>query len=317
MAAIKASVGKGGANDAADVFRVETLLATHRRWLDPMPDLLPDGNCAPETIEAIKRFQRTAAALHEDDVDGLVGVRGYTIKRLETGNIPFPKHRVFSPMCWARPAIRLTPANFQAAALTLNCEAAAIRAVAEQESGKNGAWDKMGRPTILYERHKFGTNTGNIWDVTHPDISNKKQSKRNTKEKLPSEYGSDSAQYKKLYRAATLNETAALTSTSWGLFQMLGDKYDKTGFSSVDAFVNAMLESEARQLEVFVAYIDGYPALKKAIQEKNWARFALLYNGKDYAQNQYDTKMAALYKQYSEEGLPKAPVAKPKPKVPK
>jgi hypothetical protein len=303
MSAILGSVGRAGLNADQDVMAVETFLARHRSWLSPMPMLLPDATCTAETIDAIRKFQSTAAALHEDDCDGVVSPRGFTIKRLELGHIPMPRHRVFTPMSWAR-GVGLLPADYERAAKTLKCEAAAIEAVATQEAGKRGAWDEFGRPTILFERHKFGEYSKHIWDKTHSDISSKRQSTNKARQR--DRYGAYSLQYKKLYRAATLDETAALQSASWGLFQMLGDKYDKSGFASVDAFVDAMLESASVHLNIFVAYIAGNPGLLKAIRDKNWARFARLYNGASYKDNQYDTKMAAHYKRLTEEAALKA-----------
>lgn len=297
MSLISGSVGKNGLNTPQDVMTVETMLMRHRSWLSPMPMLLPDANCGPETVDAIRKFQGTAAALHQDDCDGLVTPRGFTIKRLELGNIPFPAHKVFSPICWTR-GTSLSATDYQRAATSLKCEAAAIEAVATQEAGKRGAWDEYGRPTILYERHKFGANSSHVWDKTHPDISSRYQSTNNAAPR--DRYGTYSSQFIKLYRAATLDEAEALKSASWGLFQMLGDKFDKSGFKNVSAFVDAMLESESRQLDIFVAYIAGNSSLLKAIQDKSWKRFALLYNGADYEQNQYDTKMASHYKTLTE-----------------
>lgn len=36
-----------------------------------------------------------------------------------------------------------------------------------------------------------------------------------------------------------------------------------------------------------------------ALQSKKWATFARLYNGSEYAKNQYDTKLLNAYKAYA------------------
>jgi N-acetylmuramidase len=296
---IRGSVGVGALNAQEDVMFVQLRIFFNRHWLDAVPWVQANGNCGVHTIAAIKKFQATAGALYKDDCDGIVLPRGFMIQRLEMAYIPKPQHRVFVPLCWNRTQGGLTRDDFVRAATTLGCEAAAIRAVARQEAGRRGAWDSLGRPAILYERHKFAEYSGNIWNQTHRDISSTRQSTNSAQ--VRDRYGGYDYQYEKLYRAATLNEAAALKSTSWGLFQMLGDKYAASGFATVGAFVDAMLESESRHLDIFVAYINGNAGLKKAIQDKNWARFALLYNGKSYAQNQYDVHMANYYRQYAAE----------------
>jgi hypothetical protein len=282
---ITASVGRWGKNNTLDVLTVETLLARHRRWLDPMPALSPDTICNAATEAAIIRFQTTACAMEPARADGLVIARGFVIEQLERGAIPVPRHAVFTPMSWMRPAGGLTRADFAAAALSLGCEREAIEAVATQEAGDRGPWDEVGRPTILFERHKFARHSAGRYNVTHPDISNPN----------PGGYGRYRVQYDKLYRAAILDETAALKAASWGTFQILGENHAACGFASVDAFVDTMLKNEAAHLAAFIAFVRGDPNLRKALQDKNWARFAMLYNGPQYKKNAYDTKMAAHY----------------------
>lgn len=289
MSAITASVGKGGFNAPTDVLAVETRLAWHRSWLAPMPELSPDSNCTPETIQAIRRFQETACAYHADKVDGVVSPRGFTIKRLALGNIPFPAHQVFLAQCWDRSSGKVTAEDYAAAATKLGCEVEAIQAVTEQETSIRGAWDEVGRPTILFERHKFAKYSAGEWNRTHPDISN------------PADggYGRYSAQYPKLYRAATLDQTAALKSASWGSFQIMGDNHKAAGFDTVEAFVDAMLKDQRSHLKAFVDLLtnDGYfRTAKKALQNNDWAKFARIYNGSAYEKNKYDIKIAAIYK---------------------
>ena len=284
---ITASVGRWGKNNPLDVLTVETLLARHRRWLDPMPALTPDSICNPATIAAIERFQTSACALEPARADGVVAPRGFVIDQLERGSIPKPRHAVFTPMSWYRPVGGLTRADFAAAALSLACEVEAIEAVATQEAGDRGPWDECGRPTILFERHKFAKHSGGRFNATHPDISNPNSGG----------YGRYRVQYDKLRRAAILNETAALKAASWGTFQILGENHAACGFGSVDAFVESMLQSEAAHLAAFTAFVRADPNLRKALQDRNWTRFAMLYNGPQYKKNAYDTKMAAHYAQ--------------------
>lgn len=284
---ITGSVGKGGTNQAADVQQVEEHLARHRRWLAPMQALVPDGVCDAATIDSILKFQLTAAALEESRCDGLVSAKGYTIRRLEMGEIPYPKHAAFSDQTWTRND-SITADEFEAAAKRIGCEVEVIKAIAMQETADRGAWDDVrGRPTILFERHKFSLYSKSVWDKTHPDISNP----------TAGGWGFYRQQYPKLQRAAILDETAALLSASWGLFQLMGFNYAACGYDSVDAFVTGMLESQSKHLDAAVNFTLANATLKDAFVKRLWKTLAKNYNGANYAKNNYDKKIEGYYDQ--------------------
>jgi len=48
-----------------------------------------------------------------------------------------------------------------------------------------------------------------------------------------------------------LDRDAALRSTSWGLFQIMGLNHQRANFNSVDEMINAMSKTEAHQLRAF------------------------------------------------------------------
>ncbi len=60
-----------------------------------------------------------------------------------------------------------------------------------------------------------------------------------------------------------------------------------------------MLDSDAKHLEAFCAFISANAALLRAMREKNWAEFARRYYGEDYAVNRYDTRLKAAYENFS------------------
>lgn len=78
-------------------------------------------------------------------------------------------------------------------------------------------------------------------------------------------------------------------SASWGKFQILGSNYAAAGYSSPEAFVMAMSESEKNQLKAFIAFIKFDATLLTSIRNKDWLTFARAYNGKK--QKGYDKKM--------------------------
>ncbi len=186
---------------------------------------------------------------------------------------------------------RLTDTDYCRAADMLGCEVASIKAVAEQESLGAG-FDSQDRPVILFERHLFHKFTHGKYDKSHPGISNA----------VPGGYGSSASQYGRFSEAFALDSSAAMKSASWGKFQILGMNFAVCGYHSVDDFVNAMKESEGRQLDAFCAFV-LHNGLDIALTDHDWAAFASGYNGKGYRKNSYDTKIAAGYAKFSKQHI--------------
>jgi hypothetical protein len=185
------------------------------------------------------------------------------------------------------PKPELTEKDFQDAARQLNCEVAAIKAVAEVESRGDG-FLPTGEPKILFERHIFSKRTNGLFDKTNPGISNP----------VAGGYGNAASQHKRLQEAVILNRNAALMSASWGKFQVMGFNYALAGFNSLQEFITAMYKGEREHLLAFVNYIIN-TSLHDELREKRWADFARKYNGPDYKKNNYDVKMAEAYKKFS------------------
>lgn len=195
---------------------------------------------------------------------------------------------------WMSRSGTLTHVNFETAAKRLNCEPAALKAVAEVEAPQGGFLPD-GRPRILFEAHIFSKLTGHRFDDSHPEISSPKWN-----QKL---YKGSQGEWDRLSEAVTISRKAALMSASWGKFQILGRNYGECGFETIEEFVNAQKESEERQLEVFVDLILEWE-LDDELQRHDWAEFARIYNGKSYRANQYDVKLAAAYKKFASEMVP-------------
>ncbi|WKV20460.1 peptidoglycan hydrolase [Pseudomonas phage 16Q] len=177
--------------------------------------------------------------------------------------------------------------SFVDAASKLGCEVAAIKAIASVET-KGSAWISPGVPQILYERHIMARllKAKGISLVGLPsDLVNT----------VPGGYGKFSEQHGKLGRAVKIDRECALQSCSWGMFQLMGFNYKACGYSTVQAFVNAMYKSEDEQLNAFVGFIKSNTQLNQALRSKDWPTVARLYNGADYKINQYDSKLAAAY----------------------
>jgi hypothetical protein len=144
-----------------------------------------------------------------------------------------------------------------------------------------------GRPTILFEPHRFSRATGHKYDSSHPEISSRAWNRK----LYPK---SQSGRWEQMLKAMSLNIDAGLGSASYGGFQILGENHKVCGFSSPWDFVYAQSRNEAGQLLAFVAFVEAN-GLKSALQQGNWAKFARGYNGSAYAENQYDIKLAAAF----------------------
>jgi hypothetical protein len=186
--------------------------------------------------------------------------------------------------------------DYQKAAALLDVDVASIKAVASVES-RGAGFLQDGRPKILYEAHVFSKYTDHAFDHSNPAISS-----RNWDRSL---YGAGGAhQYDRLNEAIKLNEDAALKSTSWGKFQILGINYticrntNGSRYPSVQSFVEDQYVSEAVHLMNFVSFVKSNN-LTESLRSKNWAAFAKGYNGSSYKENDYDTKLAAAYQQYA------------------
>jgi hypothetical protein len=150
------------------------------------------------------------------------------------------------------------------------------------------------RPKILFERHYFSKATQGQFDQDYPDISNP----------IAGGYGQPGAhQYDRLAQALVLDEAAALASASWGLGQVMGVNFSACGYRSVQDFVAAAIGSEDGQLTIMAGFLKS-SGCARALGIQDWARVARIYNGPNFAQNQYDQKLAAAFDRFSNNGPP-------------
>lgn len=279
MLTISASVGQAGVNKPTDVQWVQQRIAIHASWLAvPVPTV--SGNVDDQTKAAITNFQKNAAVLAFQD--GKVSSHGFTVGQLSRKFIPKPAHRIFYPTCFFHSPIPLSADDYATSAATIGCETAMVEALARTEDTN---WDASGGPGILFERHLFSKHSKHVYNLTHPDISNRHQGG----------YGLLRMQYPKLVRAGVLNEEAALKSCSWGKFQILGENFAAAGFDTVAAMVTAMMISEQEHLKAATNFIVNNKQLKKAMVDRNWVAVAIAFNGAGYAETNYNGRLEAAY----------------------
>ncbi|MEX0968314.1 MAG: N-acetylmuramidase domain-containing protein [Bacteroidia bacterium] len=175
-------------------------------------------------------------------------------------------------------------------------ELAVVKAVIEVESSGSG-FLKDGRPKILFEGHVFwkqlkkaGVDPAPL-AAANPDIIYQNWTRQH--------YLTGTKEHGRLEKAKKIHEEAALQSASWGLFQVMGYHWENLQYDSIHEFVAKHQESEYWHLDGFGRFIEKNN-LVQYLKAKNWADFALRYNGKGYAVNKYDTKLAAAYAKHSQ-----------------
>lgn len=183
---------------------------------------------------------------------------------------------------------KLTYADYSKAAKLLNVDVPTIRAVTAVESSGAGFLPD-GRIIIRFEPHIFSRYSKGEFDLTHPELSY-----RSWKSGYPTTV---SHSYQLFEKAAKLNGHAAGLSCSYGLFQIMGFNYSTCGCKTFKEFYFRMAESEAEQLLLFCAYVD-INGLDDELRRRDWASFALQYNGKQFKRNKYDINLENAYRRY-------------------
>jgi hypothetical protein len=178
--------------------------------------------------------------------------------------------------------MKLTIQDYQDAADELGVSVAVIQAVASTES-RGAGFMANGKPKILFERHLFHRLTKGKFSSKYLSVSN------------PTPGGYTKDEYKRLNLAISLDRQAALKSTSWGQFQILGLNFSQCGFISVEEFVKAHEASLKNHLDAFVNFIISNPGMHGAMKILDWKTFARLFNGPAYRRNRYDEKMKIAY----------------------
>lgn len=191
----------------------------------------------------------------------------------------------------------LTMADYESVAAELDIPVAAIRAVVNIEAGPQGkGFNPDNTPIINFDLAMFrqaarrrGIDLSKFtkkYPVVFQPLNRKK-------------YGStQAAQYARLDAAMKIDTIAALEGTFWGMFQIGGFNWKLCGCSSVREFTQMMCHSEHDQLELFGRFLRGR-GLDKYIRNRQWAQFALRYNGPGYRKRGYDTRMANAFARFS------------------
>lgn len=175
----------------------------------------------------------------------------------------------------------------------LDIELPTLKAVAKIESLGNG-FTKSHKPIILFEGHVFWKelskrNLLNKTLSTYKNIENILY-----KSQIRKYYKNGDDEWVRLNKAKEINEEAAICSTSYGMFQIMGFNYDVCLCTSVLEYEVLNFASAKEQLLLFCKYIQT-KKLTKYLKDKNWKAFAFKYNGSGYTKNKYDILLEKYY----------------------
>ncbi|AEY69617.1 endolysin [Erwinia phage PEp14] len=189
----------------------------------------------------------------------------------------------------------LTEQDFIAAAARLNAPLSAVKAVASVESAGNG-FLSGGRPKVQFEPHVMYSELTKLFGKARAELELSRH--RDLVARSAGSYQSLEKENADMDRAAQeIDRTAALQSASWGAFQIMGYHWKTCGYATLQEFINAQYTA-AGQLDSFVRFILADARLLNALRRKEWATFARIYNGPNYAKNRYDTKLADADKHF-------------------
>ena len=180
-------------------------------------------------------------------------------------------------------ALAMTSDGLSAAATKLGVTPVEIWTVFEVETNGCGFLNTRS-PIIRYEKAVFSRLTKRAFD-----------------DKIQISAGDTS--YGALNAALAFDRKAALQSCSWGLGQVMGENFAMVGFTSVEDMVTAMCGGEDAQLMAMAAFAIAN-RLDSALRGHLWAVYAKGYNGPNFADNHYDTKLANAFAKYSTGPLP-------------
>jgi hypothetical protein len=182
-------------------------------------------------------------------------------------------------------------AELEAVARRHDIEPAAFAAVCEVECGGAALYRIAGKaePPIRFEGHYFyrllarqNRNRAVAAGLAHPRAGGVANPRSQT------------ARWKRLARACSIDRPAALESTSWGIGQVMGAHWRWLGHASIDAFVGEARSGLAGQARLMALYIVK-AGLTGHLERGDWAGFARAYNGPGYAANRYDRRLADAY----------------------
>lgn len=173
---------------------------------------------------------------------------------------------------------KLGPEYYDRLAGQLGIGADLVRAISVIESAEKGLTDE-GFPVVRFEDHHWRKRRLNTRVAKSFDTA---KNSRDLNER-----------WRMFREMHEVDPTAAIMSHSFGWAQIMGFNHRYCGFEHADSFLQAMRTIEG-QGRAFVGFVRDQTTLHAAMRDRNMQRVALHYNGRNYAMNDYDVKLARL-----------------------
>ncbi len=177
-----------------------------------------------------------------------------------------------------------------------------VKAVSLVESSGETFWtiDEKQKVPVRFEAHWFGRLTDYRFNVLHPDLSS-----HDWNPNLAAR--TKAGAWDQVERAKLLDSVAALSSTSWGGFQVMGFHWQRLRYNSVQSFVDSMSSNgDDGQMDAFCAFVEADRALHASLRIGAWMDVERRYNGGGYG-GLYAEKMRKAAEMFERQDAPLTP----------
>jgi len=177
------------------------------------------------------------------------------------------------------------------AANTMKVDINILKTLIEIE-GKNKSFLKDGRPSIIFQGHRFWKELKKrnidplplqekFPDIVYPTF-NRKYIHQGEKE------------YERLEKAKNIHKESAYLSTQWGMFKMSGHHFKECGFSSVNEMVHNFYKTENEQLKALVNFYQS-KGIVEDIRNENWEEYGKKSHGKTFNSAKFIKEFEKIY----------------------
>lgn len=160
-----------------------------------------------------------------------------------------------------------------------------LHAFMEVEAAGKG-FDDLGRPKILFEPHHF-------YRLLGPGKARDRAVKEGIAWQKWNPKGYNVSSFTRLRKAMAINETLALMSCSWGLFQIMGFNHGAAGYATVQEMVREFMDDEDNHVEAAVRFLIN-KKIDDDLRAHRWDVIEKVYNGGGYG-GAYAAKMRKAF----------------------
>lgn len=204
--------------------------------------------------------------------------------------------------------MKLTKQDKQNLANEFKLKLASVEAVVAVESGGKGFNDD-GKIIIQFEPHHFWKHDPEGYKKYQALVLRKNKGQKltpleftfheNYSDILKNKVEGQKGEWFAFNKAFAINKYAAMMATSVGMMQVMGFNHKVVGFKTVDELWDYAKVNEYNQVRLGLLFIKSNKKMYEALLKNDFAVFASYYNGKNYKQFNYDTRLKAAYDKFN------------------